>query len=544
MVHIRYSRWDARLRDSLDSETVFDQLNDYMNDTGDLQQAMRRLMQKGIKQGEKRTKGLDELLAQVAREMRKLYDEYRLQSAMDEVEQQLDSIVDQERRTLEDLDQAGQDVQGKQQFLNDLPGKPSEAVEKLTSYRFENADAEKEFQQLLQQLEQLRKLENWLRREGSLFRGQTPMQFQQSAELMERMEELRRLEGQLSSMQLRDVDKELLEKLLGGNPKLDFEGVMRMQSLLEEGGYVLEQGDRFDLTPRGVRRVGQLALRDIYQQLRRDGMGRHSARYRGSQEVMTENSRPYVQGDPLHLNMIQTLKNALLHGGSVPVKIHPGDFAVYESEHTTRAATVLLLDMSWSMSWEGRFAAAKKVALAMESLVRSLHPRDYFGIVGFFTRAVELKPKDLPQATWNMGDPFTNLQDALHLGSELLERRPTPNQQMIVITDGQPTAYCRQGRLYCEWPLSFGGISQKAAEETLKEAERITRRGITINTFMLDDSPVLRGFVDDLTRINKGRAFYTRPDRLGGNSSSTISLPSEKKVNGLCFNLTRFLVPP
>ncbi|MDZ4344205.1 MAG: VWA domain-containing protein, partial [Candidatus Binatia bacterium] len=177
--------------------------------------------------------------------------------------------------------------------------------------------------------------------------------------------------------------------------------------------------------------------------------------------------------------------------------------------------TVLLLDMSWSMSWEGRFAAAKKVALAMESLVRSLHPRDYFGIVGFFTRAVELKAKDLPQATWNMGDPFTNLQDGLHLASTMLERRPSANQQMIVITDGQPTAYCRQGRLYCEWPLSFGGISQRAAEETLKEAERVTRKGITINTFMLDDSPVLRGFVDDMTRINKGRAFYTRPDRLG-----------------------------
>jgi uncharacterized protein with von Willebrand factor type A (vWA) domain len=515
MVHIRYSRWDASLRDSLDSDSVFDQLNDYMNETGDLQQAMRRLMQKGIKQGEKQTKGIDDLLSQVAREMRKLYDEYRLQSAMEEVQQQLESVLEQERQTLDDLDQAGQDVKPKQQFLNDLPGKTSEAVEKLTSYRFENSNAEKEFQQLLMQLEQIRKLENWLRREGSLFRGQTPMQFQQSMELMERMEELRRLEGQLSSMQLRDVDKELLEKLLGGDPKQDFDGVMRMQSLLEEGGYVLEQGDRFELTPRGVRRVGQLALRDIYQQLRRDGMGRHSTRHRGSQEFLTENSKPYVQGEPLHINMIQTLKNALLHGGGIPVRIGPKDFAVYESEHTTRAATVLLLDMSWSMSWEGRFAAAKKVALAMESLVRSLHPRDYFGIVGFFTRAVELKPKDLPQATWNMGDPFTNLQDGLHLAAEMLERKPSPNQQMIVITDGQPTAYCRQGRLYCEWPLSFGGISQRAAEETLKEAERITRKGITINTFMLDDSPVLRGFVDDLTRINRGRAFYTRPDRLG-----------------------------
>jgi uncharacterized protein with von Willebrand factor type A (vWA) domain len=283
MVHIRYSRWHGTNQDALDSETVFDQLNDYMNDSGDLQQAMRRLMQKGIKRGDKQTKGIDDLLSQVAREMRKLYDEYRLQSAMDELQEQLESVLDQERQTLEERDQAGQDVQEKKQFLNNLPGKVSDALEKLTSYRFENPDAEKAFQQMLMQLEQIRKLENWLRREGSLFRGQTPVPFEQSMDLMERLEELRRLEGQLSSMQLRDVDKELLEKLLGGDPKQDFEGVMRMQSLLEEGGYVLEQGDRFELTPRGIRRVGQLALRDIYQQLRRDGMGKHAVRYRGSQ---------------------------------------------------------------------------------------------------------------------------------------------------------------------------------------------------------------------------------------------------------------------
>jgi uncharacterized protein with von Willebrand factor type A (vWA) domain len=171
--------------------------------------------------------------------------------------------------------------------------------------------------------------------------------------------------------------------------------------------------------------------------------------------------------------------------------------------------------MSWSMSWEGRFAAAKKVALAMESLIRSRYPRDYFAIVGFFTRAVELKLKDLPEASWNMGDPFTNLQDGLRLGAELLARHRSTNQHFIVITDGQPTAYFQKGRLFCEWPLSFGGISMRAAQETLKEVERVTRLGITINTFMLDDSPSLRAFVERMTRINRGRALYTRPDRLG-----------------------------
>src|SRR5919109_734720 len=248
MAQVRYSRWTGTTRDSLDAESVFDQLNDYMSDTGDLQQAMRRLMQKGIKQGDKQAKGIDELLSQVAREMRKLYDQYRLQAAMDEVQQKLDSIVDQERQTLDELEKAGEDVATHQQFLNDLPNKVSEAVEKLTSYSFQNPDAAAEFKALVSQLQRIRKLENWLRREGSLFRGQTPVEFKQAMDLQKRMEELRKLESQLSSMQLKDVDKELLQKLLGDDPTDDFEGVMRMQSLLEENGYVLEHGDRFELT--------------------------------------------------------------------------------------------------------------------------------------------------------------------------------------------------------------------------------------------------------------------------------------------------------
>ena len=515
MRRIRYSRWNASSAESVGAESVFEQLNDHMNDTGDLQQAMRRLMQRGLKQGEKKVAGLDELLSQVTREMRRLYERYQIQSGLNEVEQKLRSIVEQERQALEGEQDARPDLEAKKEFLDHLPSKPSEAIEKLASYTFEDPQASSEFQELLSQLEQIRRLENSIRREGNLFRGQLPVNFQEAQELLDQIEELRRLESQLSSMRLEDVDTDLLKNMLGQDILQDFKGIMRMESLLEEGGYVVDRGDHFELTPRGVRRIGQLALRDIYRQLKRDAVGRHSIRRRGSQELVTEESRPYVQGDALNLNMIQTLKNALMNDGGVPLRLRPSDFVVYDSEHTTRAATVLLLDMSWSMSWEGRFAAAKKVAMAMESLVRSLNPRDYFGIVGFFTRAVELKAKDLPEATWNMGDPFTNLQDGLHLAAELLERRPSQNQQMIVITDGQPTAYCRQGRLYCEWPLSFGGISQRAAEETLREAERVTRKGITINTFMLDDSPVLRTFVDEMTRINRGRAFYTRPDHLG-----------------------------
>ncbi|MGH7831519.1 MAG: VWA domain-containing protein, partial [Candidatus Binatia bacterium] len=509
MPSIRYTRWNGNSAASPGAEQVFDQLSNHLNETGDLQQAMRRLMQRGLKHGEEQVPGLDDLLSQIAREIRRLYDRYQIHSALDQVGEKLESIVAQERRALERLRETRPDIEEKEKFLDRVPKKSSEAIERLASYDFEDPNAESEFQELLAQLDQVQRLEHYIRREGSLFRGHTPLDLKESQDLMERMGGLRRLEAQLSSTRPQDVDADLLRKLLGSDAQMEFEGVMRLESLLEEGGYVIDRGDHFELAPRGIRRIGQLALRDIYKQLSREGMGRHPLPRSGAQERNTEDSKPYVAGDPLNLNMIQTLKNTLLRETGVPLHLHPKDFAVYESDQATRAATVLLLDMSWSMSWDGRFAAAKKVALAMESLIRCLYPRDYFAIVGFFTRAVELKAKDLPEATWNMGDPFTNLQDGLHLASELLERKPSRNQQMIVITDGQPTAYYRQGRLYCEWPLSFGGISQRAAEETLREAERVTRRGITINTFMLDDAPELVGFVEHMTQVNRGRALYS-----------------------------------
>jgi len=285
--------------------------------------------------------------------------------------------------------------------------------------------------------------------------------------------------------------------------------------VLVNAGYLAQREGRMRLSPRGVRKIGQLALRDIYQGLLRNRPGGHQTDHRGAIDLRPEESKRYEHGDPLALDLVATLKRALTRRPGTPLDLHPGDFVVYGSAQTTTSSTVLLLDMSWSMSWEGRFAAAKKVALAMESLIRARYPRDYFAIVGFFTRAVELKLRDLPEASWNMGDPFTNLQDGLRLAADLLARHPSNNQHIIVITDGQPTAYFLRGRLYCEWPLSFGGISMRAAQETLREVERVTRRGIVINTFMLDDSPSLRAFVERMTRINKGRALYTRPDRLG-----------------------------
>lgn len=191
------------------------------------------------------------------------------------------------------------------------------------------------------------------------------------------------------------------------------------------------------------------------------------------------------------------------------------DLEVRETDYHTRCTTVLALDMSWSMSWAGRFPAAKRVALALDHLIRTRYPRDHFFVVGFSTRARELRIPELPEASWDTGEPFTNLQEALIVAERLIARHPSPSAQVLVITDGQPTAYFRGRELRVEWPMGFGGVSPRAAAETLQQVRRITRRGVTINTFMLDASPELVGFVEQMTRINKGRALYTSPARLG-----------------------------
>src|SRR5262249_15070698 len=126
-----------------------------------------------------------------------------------------------------------------------------------------------------------------------------------------------------------------------------------------------------------------------------------------------------------------------------PVALEVADFERRETDHSTHATTVLCLDLSWSMSWSRRFAAAKRVALALDHLVRTRFPRDHFFVVGFSTRARQIRPQELPEVVWDMGEPFTNLQEALMLAERLIARNPSASPQVIVITDGQPTAYFR-----------------------------------------------------------------------------------------------------
>jgi uncharacterized protein with von Willebrand factor type A (vWA) domain len=514
MLVVRYTAWDGTQEVRLEADRVFEKLSEYLSFTDDVQQALDWLLHQGLEwQDGIRIMGLDDFLEQLREEMRSRYRQVNLREAFAELREKLGELLDVEREALDRLDDRA--AARKRELLDRLPPRLSEALERLREHAFEDPEARQAFEDLLDQLDDIRDLEDFNRRYGDLFQGPQSLSYAEAVELMREMERLKKLEEDLLSGNLETVDLESLRALLGPEAARNFQLLKEVMLLLVNAGYVTQREGRARLSPKGVRKIGQLALRDIYQGLLRDKPGSHPTDHRGTIELKPEERKRYHHGDPLTLDLVATLKQALGRRPGTPLDVRPDDFVVHSAAHTTTTSTVLLLDMSWSMSWEGRFPAAKKVAMAMESLIRSRYPRDYFAIVGFFTRAVELKLRDLPEASWNMGDPFTNLQDGLRVAADLLARHPSNNQHIIIITDGQPTAYFLRGRLYCEWPLSFGGISMRAAQETLREVERVTRRGITINTFMLDDSPSLRAFVERMTRINKGRALYTRPDRLG-----------------------------
>ncbi|MFQ5665678.1 MAG: VWA domain-containing protein [Candidatus Binatia bacterium] len=515
MVRIRYTSWDGSQRVRLHADQVFKKLSEYLSYTDDVQQALDWLLRQGAQWDGMQVMGLDDFLEEVRNQLRQRYRQFNLANALDEVRQRLEDLLDLERDTLGARQTQHPHLQDKRAQLDRLPHRLSEALEQLKQYDFEDAQARMEFERLLEELENIRDLEQFQQRYGDFFHGPESLGYEEALDLMRAVERLKALEEQLLAGTFERIDPDQVRDLLGQQALQDFQNLQHMMLILTQAGYLTAKEGRARLSPKGVRKIGQLALRDIYQGLLRDRPGGHLADHRGAHEVRPDATRRYQYGDPLNLDLVRTLKKGLSRKTGTPLEIYPDDFEIYDTNFATTTSTVLLLDMSWSMSWEGRFAAAKKVAMAMESLIRARYPRDYFAIVGFFTRAVELKLKDLPEASWNMGDPFTNLQDGLRLAADLLGRHPSNNQHMIVITDGQPTAYFSRGRLYCEWPLSFGGISMRAAQETLREVERVTRKGITINTFMLDDSASLRAFVERLTRINRGRALYTRPDHLG-----------------------------
>lgn len=345
------------------------------------------------------------------------------------------------------------------------------------------------------------------------FFGDDPTTLQEAMGLMDRLQGIDRLESQLErgSFRLDDVDRGLAEQLLGPEARNSLNQLRQVTELLEKSGYVERRGRSLELTPKGMRRIGQNALRDIFDKLRRSRVGQHQILQTGVGTEAGEDLKDYEYGDPFLIDLRETLFNSLQREGrGVPVRMAPDDFVVHKTDHSSQACTVLMVDMSRSMFLRGCFLAAKKVAMALDALIRSQYPRDKLYVVGFSNLAVELKPDALPQITLNDYVYGTNMQHGFQLARSLLAKH-RGNKQIIMVTDGEPTAHLEpDGHPYFAYPPTFRTI-----QETLKEVQRCTRDRITINTFMLERGPYLTEFINRVTKMNRGRAFFVQPERLG-----------------------------
>jgi uncharacterized protein with von Willebrand factor type A (vWA) domain len=325
-----------------------------------------------------------------------------------------------------------------------------------------------------------------------------------------------------ASGDLSRVDRDAVRDALGDAGVRDLDALDEVARRLEQAGYLTRKGDRLELTPRGSRRIGQKVLDDLFARLRRDAFGGHRVPALGRGGEREETTKPYEFGDPFHLDLRRTLANALVREENAPamgsarrgrrrgVRLDPADFEVYRTEQLTSTSTVLLVDMSRSMLLRGCFVAAKKVAVALNTLIRTQFPRDHLSVIGFAYYAREIRPETLPELTWHGYEYGTNLQHGLLLARRILNRQHSANKEIVVITDGEPTAHFERGQVEFSYPPT-----RRTIQETLREVQRCTKEGITINTFMLERSRALAEFVALLTRLNRGRAFYATPERLG-----------------------------
>jgi uncharacterized protein with von Willebrand factor type A (vWA) domain len=307
------------------------------------------------------------------------------------------------------------------------------------------------------------------------------------------------------------LDPERLRELLGPEAEQALRDLQEVARKLEEAGYARQHGDRWELTPRTIRKLGEKALGEVFGRLGRARVGGHRIAPAGSGGEPTGETKPYEPGAAFELNLRRSLMNALARRGpGTPVRFEVADFEVDRVEATVTAATALLLDQSSSMFHQGRWPSAKKVAMALQALIHGQFPRDRLVVIGFSDAAAEIRPEELPATEPNMWRQGTNMQHALLLARRRLAREPAATRQVIMVTDGDPTAHFEGGEVYFSYPPA-----RRTIAETLREVRRCTAAGIVINTFMLARAPYLLEFVDYVTRINRGRAFFAEPGRLG-----------------------------
>jgi uncharacterized protein with von Willebrand factor type A (vWA) domain len=400
-----------------------------------------------------------------------------------------------------------------QAMLNSMSPEQREQLARLSQQFMDDMDLQWQMEQLSSSLQaQFGQLNSESSYEMS---GESPLSMSQALDAMAEMGRLDELEGMLdaatSPADLAEIDPEKIRETLGEDAASALEQLARLTNELIEAGLVDRVEGRLELTPRGLKTLGSNALRDLFSSLRQDRSGQHQMATIGQGHESAYDTKPYEFGDPFRLDLHQTIRNAIARQGSgTPVRLSPDDFEVERTEHLTRAATVLMVDLSMSMPMRGNFLPAKKMAMALHSLITSRFPHDFIGLVGFSETAREITAAQLPEVSWDYVYG-TNMHHGFTLARKMLAREHG-TKQIIMVTDGEPTAHITsRGDVYFDYPPA-----PETLEVTLREVLRCTRDGIRINTFVLDATASLDRFISQLTQMNGGRAFHTTNDELGG----------------------------
>lgn len=410
------------------------------------------------------------------------------------------------------LELMAQRMAAMQAMLNSMTPEQRAQLQGLSDQLLEDMDLQWQMDQLSANLQQAFPDMGWNRRYD--FEGQDPLGFADAAQVMNELGDLDQLEqlmrGAANPGALAEVDLERARQLIGDEAADSLEKMAELAKMLTDAGLIENREGRYELTPAGLRRIGKHALNDLFSKLARDKLGQHELTRTGLGHERSMDTKPYEFGDPFNLHIERTIRNAVARsGGGTPVSLSPDDFEIEQTELSVRSATVLMVDLSLSMPMRDNFLAAKKVAMALHSLISSQYPRDYLGLVGFSEVARVIEPRELPEVSWDYVYG-TNMQHGFQLARKMLAREHG-TKQIIMITDGEPTAHITaSGQPVFHYPPT-----RETVDATLTEVMRATREGIRINTFMLDATAHLQQFIEQLTQLNKGRAFFTTPETLG-----------------------------
>ena len=437
------------------------------------------------------------------------------QPAFEAFMQRYGDLFPENPRTLDELlEQMARRMAAMSRLLASLSPEQREELQGLVDQVMQDMDLAFEMDRLGANLQGMFPNAGW--GEGEWGEGEDAMPMSATVDALERMhdyEELdRSIEGAYPGVALEDVDEEALRRTLGEPSVRDLRRLKQIEKMLEDAGLVQRSGGKLEVTPRGAKKMGERALTRVFERLTRDREGTHEARDPGGLAEPTGQTRPWRFGDHGTIAVQRTVFNAVTRGGArgdAGVRLDPEDFELIEAEERTETATALLLDLSFSMPLRGHLVHAKKMALALHALIEGRYPHDTLYLIGFSDYARRLKPEDLaaPGFERTYG---TNMQHAFLLAGRLLAQHPRAMRQVIMVTDGEPTAHLEGEHAYFAWPPEAETIRR-----TLAEAVRLTRSGVTLNIFMLEESDGLARFMERLAERTRGRVFLMDDRQVG-----------------------------